>query len=52
MKDRIAKAYRAWVIYRDTHARLMSLSDRDLADLGIKRGRVETIALESARLAA
>src|SRR6185295_19480345 len=32
MTERLAKAYRAWVKYRETHAQLSGLSDRDLAD--------------------
>ncbi len=45
-----AKAYRRWRKYRDTHDQLMRLSDRDLRDIGVKRGDIPTIALKSARL--
>ena len=45
-----AKAYRAWRKYRDTYDELMLLSNRDLTDIGIKRGDIPAIARESARL--
>ncbi len=49
MTDRFAKAYRAWTRYRETHELLNRLTDRDLADIGIKRGSIETVALAAAR---
>ncbi|MEO8667120.1 MAG: DUF1127 domain-containing protein [Bauldia sp.] len=48
MTERLAKAYRAWVKYRETHAQLSGLSDRDLADIGIKRGSIQAVALAAA----
>ena len=50
MTNDFAKAYRTWRKYRDTRAELARLSDRDLRDIGIKRGDIPTIALKSARL--
>ena len=50
MTNRFAQAYRIWTRFRETKSQLMQLSDRDLADIGIKRGDIETIAFNSARL--
>jgi uncharacterized protein YjiS (DUF1127 family) len=49
MTDRLAKAYRAFLKYRETRSRLMELTDRELADIGIKRGHIDSIALAAAR---
>jgi uncharacterized protein YjiS (DUF1127 family) len=49
MTDRFAKAYRAFLKYRETRSRLMQLTDRDLADIGIKRGSIDSIAAAAAR---
>ena len=49
MTNHFAKAYRTWRRYRDTYDELMRLSDRDLRDIGVKRGDIPTIALGSAR---
>jgi uncharacterized protein YjiS (DUF1127 family) len=35
-------------VYRTTVAELATMSDRDLADIGIARGMIEAIALEAA----
>jgi uncharacterized protein YjiS (DUF1127 family) len=43
-----AATYRAWRKYRDTHDALMRLSNRDLADIGMKRGDIPAIARKSA----
>ncbi len=50
MTNDFAKAYRTWRKYRETYNELMRLSNRDLTDIGIKRGDIPTIALKSARL--
>ena len=50
MTNSFAKAYRTWRKYRNTYDELMRLSNRDLTDIGIKRGDIQTIALKSARL--
>jgi uncharacterized protein YjiS (DUF1127 family) len=49
MTNRFAKAYRTWRTYRDTYDELMRLSDRDLRDIGVKRGDIQTLALKSTR---
>jgi uncharacterized protein YjiS (DUF1127 family) len=51
MTDRLARAYRAFLRYRETRARLMELTDRDLADIGTKRGSIDAIALAAAQQA-
>jgi uncharacterized protein YjiS (DUF1127 family) len=50
MTNSFAKAYRTWREYRETYDELMRLSNRDLTDIGIKRGDIPTIALKSAGL--
>ena len=35
---------RAWLRYRETIAELSRLSDRELEDLGIHRGEIESVA--------
>jgi uncharacterized protein YjiS (DUF1127 family) len=50
MTNDFAKAYRTWRKYRETYDALMRLSDRDLTDIGIKRGDIPTLALRSTRL--
>ena len=49
MTNRFAKAYRTWRTYLDTYDELMRLSDRDLRDIGVKRGDIQTLALKSTR---
>jgi len=49
MTNRFADAYRTWRKYRDTYQELTRLSDRDLRDIGVRRGDIQTIALKSAR---
>jgi len=49
MTNDFAKAYRTWCKYRETYDELMRLSDRDLRDIGVRRGDIPTIALKSAR---
>lgn len=41
-------AYGRWRLYRRTRDELSTLSDRDLADLGVVRGDIETIARSAA----
>ena len=48
MSNRIVSTYRAWRKYRETYNELMRLSSRDLADLGINRAEIPTIARQSA----
>ncbi len=55
LRDRIAARIRAarlqhgkWRTYRRTLEELSALSDRDLADLGLARGMIRTVAIEAA----
>ncbi|HEY5081133.1 MAG TPA: DUF1127 domain-containing protein [Bauldia sp.] len=48
MTKDLAAIYRAWRKYRDIHDALTRLSNRDLADIGVKRGDIPTIARKSA----
>lgn len=47
MFSKIAKRYADYKKYRQTVSELSSLSNRDLADLGISRGDIRRIASES-----
>ena len=47
MNNRLVSTYRAWRKYRETYNELMRLSSRDLADLGINRAEIPTIARQS-----
>jgi uncharacterized protein YjiS (DUF1127 family) len=38
----------AWRRYRGTVRELSQLSDRDLSDIGVRRGDIETVARQSA----
>lgn len=40
--------YAKWRVYRNTVAELAALSNRDLADLGLSRSMISTIAHEAA----
>jgi uncharacterized protein YjiS (DUF1127 family) len=42
--DRITKAYRTWRDYRHAYKDLMRLSDRDLDDIGVRRGNIPALA--------
>ena len=42
--DRISKAYSTWRQYRQAYKDLMQLSDRDLDDIGVRRGNIHEIA--------
>ena len=48
--ERARQARKAREIYRKTHDELSVLSDRDLADLGIARSNIASVAREAARL--
>ena len=52
MANRIVTSYRTWRKYRETYNELMRLSSRDLADLGINRAEIPSIARQSAAGAA
>ena len=45
--NRLVSTYKAWRKYRQTYNELMRLSSRDLADLGIHRSEIATIARQS-----
>ena len=45
---RIGDARRRYSVYRQTITELKALNDRDLADLGIARSSINTIATEAA----
>jgi uncharacterized protein YjiS (DUF1127 family) len=42
--DGIAQAYNTWRQYRQAYKDLMRLSDRDLDDIGIRRGNIHEVA--------
>ncbi len=48
MANKLVTSYRNWRSYRETYNELMRLSNRDLADMGISRGDIPTIARQSA----
>ncbi len=48
LRDRVAEARRRRAIYVRTRDELLSLTDRDLADLDIERSRVPEIARQAA----
>lgn len=48
MTNRLVKSYRNWRKYRDTYNELMTLSQRELDDLGINRYDIPAIARRSA----
>ena len=48
LRDRLAAARRRRAVYVRTRDELLSLSDRDLADLDISRSRVPEIARKAA----
>jgi len=49
MTNDFARAYRRWRKYRESFEQLARLSDRDLRDIGVRRGDIHAIALKSAR---
>lgn len=48
MFETIVGQYRNWRKYRSTYDELMSLSNRELEDLGISRADIPTIARRTA----
>lgn len=49
--DRIREARKAREVYLQTYNELSVLSDRDLADLGISRASIRSVAREAAEMA-
>ncbi|TCL08222.1 uncharacterized protein YjiS (DUF1127 family) [Shimia isoporae] len=45
----LAEKWRQYRVYRTTFNELMSLSDRELADLGMSRSMIRRVAIEAAR---
>lgn len=45
---RLSEQYRRYRVYRQTIGELNALNDRDLADLGIHRSAIPSIALDAA----
>lgn len=50
-REQIRIARRRRAVYRQTHWELSQLSDRELSDLGLSRGRIGAIAREAAQSA-
>ena len=50
MSNRLVSTYKAWRKYRETYNELMRLSSRDLADLGINRADIPTIARQASAI--
>ncbi len=48
MSNKLVDTYKAWRKYRETYNELMRLSSRDLADLGINRTQIPSIARQAA----
>ena len=48
MPNKLVTTYRNWRKYRQTYNELMSLSGRDLADVGIHRSDIRQIARRAA----
>ncbi|MEJ0012639.1 MAG: DUF1127 domain-containing protein [Bauldia sp.] len=48
MSNKLVNSYRAWRKYRETFKELSQLSNRDLADVGIRRSEIAMIARQSA----
>jgi uncharacterized protein YjiS (DUF1127 family) len=47
MPIQLFSSYKNWRKYRETYGELMRLSTRELADLGINRGDITSIAKRS-----
>lgn len=41
--------YRAYAVYRESIRELNSLSDRELQDIGISRGQIDSIAKQACK---
>jgi len=50
MANESCKSRHPWHTYREIHDALMRLTDRDLADIGVKRGDIPVIARRGAGL--
>jgi uncharacterized protein YjiS (DUF1127 family) len=48
MTNKFVTSFRAWRKYRETYKELAQLSNRDLADVGIRRSEIQAIARQSA----
>ena len=48
MANKLVSSFRAWRKYRETYKELAQLSNRDLADVGIRRSEIQTIARQAA----
>lgn len=49
MFDNFRTKYKSWKQYRNTYEELSRLSNRELADLGIGRADIESVARQSTR---
>jgi uncharacterized protein YjiS (DUF1127 family) len=47
MANGIVASYKSWLKYRNTCNELNRLTNRELADLGIPRGEINTVARQS-----
>jgi uncharacterized protein YjiS (DUF1127 family) len=50
IRDGIRAARRERAVYRQTYDELAQLSDRDLADLGLHRAQIATVARQAAAM--
>jgi uncharacterized protein YjiS (DUF1127 family) len=49
--SRVVRLVRAWWRYNESVRELARLNDRELADIGISRSQIQTIAWQTARSA-
>jgi len=45
----IVRLYKRWRAYERTYEELMRLDDRELADIHVRRGEIDSIARQAAR---
>ncbi len=45
----IVRLYKRWRAYEQTYEELMRLDDRELADINVRRGEIDSIARQAAR---
>ena len=45
----IVRLYKRWRAYEQTYEELMRLDDRELADINVRRGEIDSIARAAAR---